>query len=161
MRFLFCIILCIYPHDGHLMTKTYSGTTWNDACVMIRYDNLQVYASRAEHCKIITEKLRSNVQQQRYFFLVYENLPWVPLVESPKAKWRKSFQQPKRFSLPTWWFVWRKINIILPRCVDYTIERYNRWSIYNFEFIYIEKLFNLYNRRMRYCMVFNWNFLHV
>lgn len=134
MRFCFlCVILCIYPHDGNLVTKTYPGTMWNEACMII-YRFTQAGRNIVKSLQKSLEAIYSN---KDIFILVYEYLPWVPLVESPKEKWRKSFQQPKRFSLPTWWFFWRKINIILPRCVDYTIERYNRWSIYNFEFIFI------------------------
>jgi hypothetical protein len=65
-------------------------------------------------------------------FMNYVYLPWVPLVESPKTKSRKNFQQPKRFSLPTWWFFWRKITAVLLRCVDYSIWRYNRGFSYQF-----------------------------
>jgi len=42
-------------------------------------------------------------------FITSVHLPLVPLSESPKMMLRKNFQQPKRFSLPTWWFFWRKI----------------------------------------------------
>jgi len=45
-------------------------------------------------------------------FIIYVHLPLVPLSESPKTMSRKSFQQPKRFSLPTWWFFWRKITAV-------------------------------------------------
>jgi hypothetical protein len=86
-------------------------------------------------------------------FMISVYLPWVPLVESPKTKSRKNFQQPKRFSLPTWWFFWRKITAVLLRCVDYSIWRYNRGFSYQF-FVICEK-----NQNVFYLMQVGWKIM--
>jgi len=62
--------------------------------------------------------------------IISVHLPLVPLSESPKTMSRKSFQRPKRFSLPTWWFFWRNITAVLLRRVDYSIWRKNGWVYY-------------------------------